>query len=210
MFGFRPEPIAIPVVQAPVVAPTAADMSSACPVMAPSSSLNDVEPLEQQLLLGGSSSEIQYSDLQVMHNIGHGSSGVVQKVLHVVCSATSRHLNPPIRDLHASKQAAIHAHAVGPSRVVLAWHCTPRRCAHCAFRCSHQIQPSDSVLALKTIPVEADEAKRKQILLELKALHEASHPSIVTFYGAFYREGVRSTPHASNPHHLAAMAPLRH
>ena len=49
--------------------------------------------------------------------------------------------------------------------------------------------PSDSVLALKIIPVEADEAKRKQILLELKTLHESMHESIISFYGAFYREG---------------------
>ena len=27
--------------------------------------------------------DIQYADLQVLHNIGHGSSGVVQKVLHM-------------------------------------------------------------------------------------------------------------------------------
>jgi len=86
--------------------------------------------VEQQLF--GASSDIQFGDLHVLHNIGHGSSGVVQKVLHV---------------------------------------------------------PSDSVLALKVIAVEADEAKRKQILLELKTLHESMHPSIVSFYGAFYREG---------------------
>ena len=49
--------------------------------------------------------------------------------------------------------------------------------------------PSRSVLALKIIPVEADEAKRKQILLELKTLHESMHESIVSFYGAFFREG---------------------
>lgn len=79
-----------------------------------------------------STSEIQPSDLQVLSNIGHGSSGVVQKVLHM---------------------------------------------------------PSDSVLALKVIAVEANEAKRKQILLELKTLHESMHPSIVSFYGAFFREG---------------------
>jgi len=77
-------------------------------------------------------SEIHHADLHVLHNIGHGSSGVVQKVLHV---------------------------------------------------------PSDSVLALKIIPVEADDAKRKQILLELKTLHESMHESIVSFYGAFFREG---------------------
>jgi len=49
--------------------------------------------------------------------------------------------------------------------------------------------PSDSVLALKVIPVNADEIARKSILLELKTLHESSHPAIVSFYGAFYREG---------------------
>lgn len=77
-------------------------------------------------------SEIVPEELCVMHNLGHGSSGLVQKVLHV---------------------------------------------------------PSDSVLALKVIPVNADEMARKSILLELKTLHESMHPAIVSFYGAFYREG---------------------
>ena len=77
-------------------------------------------------------SEIQPGQLQLLQNIGHGSSGVVQKVLHV---------------------------------------------------------PSESVLALKVIAVDADEAVLKGILLELKTLHESRHESIVSFYGAFYREG---------------------
>ena len=77
-------------------------------------------------------SEIQPGQLQLLQNIGHGSSGVVQKVLHV---------------------------------------------------------PSASVLALKVIAVDADEAVLKSILLELKTLHESRHASIVSFYGAFYREG---------------------
>ena len=151
MMGFRPEPIAIPTpttstsLELPLssngrsAAPTAisipgapsADLRiSAAPAAASSAAgAADIEPLEQ--LLGGAS-DIQHTDLQVLHNLGHGSSGIVQKVLHV---------------------------------------------------------PSESVLALKVIPVEADEAKRKQILLELKTLHEASHPSVVSFYGAFFREG---------------------
>jgi len=108
-----------------IAAVTAADASVADASAAP-------PPLELEQMIFGGSSEIRHSDLQVLHNIGHGSSGVVQKVLHI---------------------------------------------------------PSDSVLALKVIPVEADEVKRKQILLELKALHEASHPCIVNYYGAFYREG---------------------
>ena len=41
----------------------------------------------------------------------------------------------------------------------------------------------------QVIPVNADEMARKSILLELKTLHESSHPAIVSFYGAFYREG---------------------
>eukprot|EP00316_Scyphosphaera_apsteinii_P016401 CAMPEP_0119319764 /NCGR_PEP_ID=MMETSP1333-20130426/50320_1 /TAXON_ID=418940 /ORGANISM="Scyphosphaera apsteinii, Strain RCC1455" /LENGTH=396 /DNA_ID=CAMNT_0007326257 /DNA_START=111 /DNA_END=1301 /DNA_ORIENTATION=+ len=77
-------------------------------------------------------SDIRQEDLQMIENLGHGSSGVVQKVLHT---------------------------------------------------------PSDSVLALKVIPVNADEVVRKSILLELKTLHESLHPSIVSFFGAFYREG---------------------
>mmetsp|Transcript_26217 Transcript_26217/g.79629 ORF Transcript_26217/g.79629 Transcript_26217/m.79629 type:complete len:431 (-) Transcript_26217:298-1590(-) len=77
-------------------------------------------------------SEIRHEDLQVLANIGHGSAGVVQKVLHT---------------------------------------------------------PSNSVLALKVIPVSADEAARRSILLELKTLHESRHPGIVSFYGAYYREG---------------------
>lgn len=45
------------------------------------------------------------------------------------------------------------------------------------------------MLALKVIPVSADEAARRAILLELKTLHESRHPSIVSFYGAFHRDG---------------------
>ena len=152
-FGFRPEPIAIPVVppsssseqlesmlpslsssENASAVPGSAGCSSSFagssgPSTAPTTS-GGLDGVEQQLF--GTSSDIQFGDLHVLHNIGHGSSGVVQKVLHV---------------------------------------------------------PSDSVLALKVIAVEADEAKRKQILLELKTLHESMHPSIVSFYGAFYREG---------------------
>ena len=145
MFGFRPEPIAIPVVASSSTSDQLETMlpslSSECagtcssiagssgPSTAPTTS-GSLEHIDHQLF--GACSDIQFGDLHVLHNIGHGSSGIVQKVLHV---------------------------------------------------------PSDSVLALKVIAVEADEAKRKQILLELKTLHESMHPSIVSFYGAFYREG---------------------
>ena len=77
-------------------------------------------------------SEIHPEELQMLHTVGHGSSGSVSQVLHI---------------------------------------------------------PSASVLALKSIPVDTDEASRKAILLELKALHECTHSAIVSFYGAFFREG---------------------
>ena len=49
--------------------------------------------------------------------------------------------------------------------------------------------PSNTIIALKTIPVAADEKIQKAILQELRALHESAHSSIVHFYGAFYAEG---------------------
>jgi mitogen-activated protein kinase kinase len=149
---FRPEPIAIPAgsfginpsLELPVsisgacydgaVSSEATDGGASSSCLGTSSSTvatSIIEPLEQADLAFGVS-EIHHADLKVLHNIGHGSSGVVQKVLHT---------------------------------------------------------PSDSVLALKIIPVEADETKRKQILLELKTLHESMHECIVSFYGAFFREG---------------------
>lgn len=43
-------------------------------------------------------------------------------------------------------------------------------------------------LALKVIPLDLSESKSKQILIELRTLHYAAHPNIVSFYGAFYKE----------------------
>ena len=150
--GFKPEPIAIPV----AATPSCMDL----PLSAAGGTICVAEALDHgtfgadQGRLGGSSSidpqaaarrqeldrlsaslvnsEIQPDELQMLHTIGHGSSGSVSQVLHV---------------------------------------------------------PSASVLALKSIPVDADETSRKAILLELKALHECAHPAIVSFYGAFFREG---------------------
>uniref|UniRef100_A0A7S3BTS6 mitogen-activated protein kinase kinase n=1 Tax=Haptolina ericina TaxID=156174 RepID=A0A7S3BTS6_9EUKA len=124
--GLKPEPIAIPVAAAP-----ARDIQLSLPGSSdqpPTVPAPDFDQLREAL----GHSEIQHGQLQVLQNIGHGSSGVVQKVLHM---------------------------------------------------------PSSSVLALKVIPVDADEAVLKSILLELKTLHDSRHPSIVSFYGAYYREG---------------------
>ncbi|KAG8470661.1 hypothetical protein KFE25_009082 [Diacronema lutheri] len=77
-------------------------------------------------------SEIRHEDLQVLSVVGHGSSGMVQKVLH---------------------------------------------------------KPSNSILALKVIPLVAEEKVRRAILLELRTLHESHCSAIVSFYGAYYREG---------------------
>jgi Protein kinase domain len=50
-------------------------------------------------------------------------------------------------------------------------------------------QPTDQYLALKVIAMDVTEDMRKQIILELRTLHESSHPSIVSFFGGFYQEG---------------------
>ncbi|KAL1495824.1 hypothetical protein AB1Y20_016684 [Prymnesium parvum] len=127
--GFKPEPISISLVASPQIDSPSPD-GAAAPARAAAapSGVPDFDRLRRAL----GHSEIQPSQLQLLHHIGHGSSGVVQKVLHV---------------------------------------------------------PSSSVLALKVIPVEADEAVLKGILLELQTLHESRHDAIVSFYGAFYREG---------------------
>lgn len=146
--GPKPEPISISIMAAPStdtqpeekasearrcsieglrVSPSVASNSSAgC--SGTSSGVPDFNGLREAL----GHSDIQPGQLQLLQNVGHGSSGVVQKVLHV---------------------------------------------------------PSASVLALKVIAVDADEAVLKGIMLELKTLHESRHDSIVSFYGAFYREG---------------------
>ncbi|KAJ1632206.1 kinase-like domain-containing protein [Pavlovales sp. CCMP2436] len=80
----------------------------------------------------GQTSEIRHEDLQVLSVVGHGSSGMVQKVLH---------------------------------------------------------KPTNSILALKVIPLVAEERVRRAILFELRTLHECRCPAIVSFYGAYYREG---------------------
>jgi hypothetical protein len=42
-------------------------------------------------------------------------------------------------------------------------------------------------MTIQVIPLDITEEVRKKILLELKALANAFHESIVTFYGAFYK-----------------------
>jgi len=146
--GLKPEPISIPQPAAPTIGiplmPSAANHADVPPGAFPpagsaGSSADERRAAVRQRdferlsnALSQSNSEIQPEALRTLEVIGHGSSGVVQKVLHA---------------------------------------------------------PSNSVLALKVIPVNADEVARKSILLELKTLHESLHRSIVSFYGAFYREG---------------------
>ncbi|XP_062603159.1 dual specificity mitogen-activated protein kinase kinase 1-like isoform X1 [Saccostrea cucullata] len=50
-------------------------------------------------------------------------------------------------------------------------------------------KPSGIIMARKLIHLEIKPAVRKQIIRELKVLHECNSPFIVGFYGAFYSEG---------------------
>lgn len=49
-------------------------------------------------------------------------------------------------------------------------------------------RPTGTTLALKVISL-LDKNKRDQLIREIVSLFDAQCPSIVTFYGAFYREG---------------------
>lgn len=49
--------------------------------------------------------------------------------------------------------------------------------------------PTQLIMARKLIHLEVKPAIKKQIILELKVLHECNFPHIVGFYGAFYSDG---------------------
>lgn len=50
-------------------------------------------------------------------------------------------------------------------------------------------KPTQVVMAMKEVRLELDEAKFRQILMELEVLHKCQSPFIVDFYGAFFVEG---------------------
>jgi mitogen-activated protein kinase kinase 1 len=51
--------------------------------------------------------------------------------------------------------------------------------------------PTGTPLALKVINI-CDKGKRSQLIKEIKLLYDAQCPSLISFYGAFYREGAIS------------------
>ena len=50
-------------------------------------------------------------------------------------------------------------------------------------------KPTKKIIALKEIPFQSDEKMRKQILIELKMLHDCNHDNVLKSYGAFEKEG---------------------
>lgn len=50
-------------------------------------------------------------------------------------------------------------------------------------------RPTKKIIALKTIPLQQNEKVKKQILLELKTLHECDCDYIVKSYGSFLKDG---------------------
>lgn len=50
-------------------------------------------------------------------------------------------------------------------------------------------KPTNVIMAMKEVRLELDEAKFRQILMELEVLHKCRSPYIVDFYGAFFIEG---------------------
>ncbi|KAK9448528.1 kinase-like domain-containing protein [Limtongia smithiae] len=50
-------------------------------------------------------------------------------------------------------------------------------------------RPSNVIMAMKEIRLELDEAKLRQIVMELDVLHKCDSPFIVDFFGAFFVDG---------------------
>ncbi|CCK73598.1 mitogen-activated protein kinase kinase PBS2 NDAI_0G06150 [Naumovozyma dairenensis CBS 421] len=50
-------------------------------------------------------------------------------------------------------------------------------------------KPTNIIMAMKEVRLELDEAKFRQILMELEVLHKCQSPYVVDFYGAFFIEG---------------------
>ncbi len=48
-------------------------------------------------------------------------------------------------------------------------------------------KPSETIMAKKMIHLEVKPAIKKQIVTELKILHDCNSPYIVGFYGAYHR-----------------------
>lgn len=61
-----------------------------------------------------------------------------------------------------------------------------RGCSSVVLRAVHR--PTGTPLALKVINL-FDRSKREQLIREIITLYDAQCPNLVTFYGAFYREG---------------------
>ncbi len=51
-------------------------------------------------------------------------------------------------------------------------------------------KPTKKIIALKVIPLQTDDKVKKQILLELKTLHDCDSEYIVKSYGAFLKDGL--------------------
>ncbi len=68
--------------------------------------------------------------------------------------------------------------------------CTTSKCLRCVragvVHCVRH-KPTGNVMAKKMIHLEVKPAIKKQIVTELKILHECNSPYIVGFYGAYHR-----------------------
>lgn len=51
-------------------------------------------------------------------------------------------------------------------------------------------KPTKKIIALKVIPLQSNDKVKKQILLELRTLHECDCDNIVRSYGAFLKDGM--------------------
>ncbi|KAK4136887.1 kinase-like protein [Trichocladium antarcticum] len=114
---------------------------------------------------------ISLDEIDVMDELGKGNYGTVYKVRH------------------ARPKAPRFGQGLSGFRQSVAWQETEGSSETSLTGGNGGPPTSGTVMAMKEIRLELDEAKFTTILKELVILHECVSPYIIDFYGAFYQEG---------------------
>jgi mitogen-activated protein kinase kinase len=120
---------------------------------------------------GGQNIDISLDEVDTLDELGKGNYGTVYKVRH----ARPR-MRRPGMGLAGNKMSSMSVSSTPASEAE-----TPES--------SPKGDTTGIVMAMKEIRLELDDAKFRQIIMELEILHKCLSPYIIDFYGAFFQEG---------------------
>ncbi|EHL01034.1 putative MAP kinase kinase PBS2 [Glarea lozoyensis 74030] len=121
---------------------------------------------------GGHNIDISLDEVDTLDELGKGNYGTVYKV---------RHARPRMRRPGMGLAGNKVSSASVPSTPVLEGDSSELS--------SPKGATTGIVMAMKEIRLELDDAKFRQIIMELEILHKCLSPYIIDFYGAFFQEG---------------------